>query len=116
DPGLFWFSIDQSISYKGNRLDLPVGFTRDVQKQLVDNFGTRQNYYDLDKEFYDLNQSRSTNEASGQLRTAISRIRKVLKKEKIPFQIITNRGESYLLTFSTYDEDSRGSSASSEYS
>lgn len=88
--GDFTFTPGQ-VLYMGQDLKLPTGFTIEIFKKLVDNLGMALAYRTLDN-------TSTISEASGQLKTAVCRIRKVLQKKKSPYQIITKRGESYLLS------------------
>ena len=80
------------VLYQGKDLKLPTGLTIDVFKKLFENIGKALAYQKLDE-------YGPKSEASGQLKTAISRIRASLKRIKAPYRIITKRGESYLLTY-----------------
>jgi hypothetical protein len=86
----FTFEPGQAL-FEHRDLGLPSGLPVDVLERLADACPKAVKHNDLD------NSEEHGNEAGEKLRGAISSIRQALRRQKIPYTIMTKRGEGYAL-------------------
>ncbi len=89
----FTFGLGQ-VLFDGLDLNIGTGAALDITKALIENFGHVVPFQKLDENSPQI-------EASEKIRTAIGRLRKTIRSEKIPVVIETRKNVGYLILQST---------------